>query len=165
MTDEQLAVTRRHVAAHTERFGYQQPNVEFRKGYIEDLRTADLAGNIKFCSLTVRAFKLDLEDLCEDYGQVATYLGTLPGEAHRFVLDYHHTFETGRPMLVCGNTADMVGRTRFGGSFPHQRRQAAPFQLVRLRAGRQLRCCWRCRGFLWLLTARTEPVFWSARCW
>lgn len=219
MTDEQLAVARRHVDAHTRTFGYQRPNVEFRKGYIEDLRAADLAdnsvdlvvsncvlnlstdktatyreifrvlkpggelyiadvfadrrvpeslrqdpvlygeclsgamyiedfrrllrelgvhdyrltakrqltidneeieqkvGNNKFYSLTVRAFKLDLEDQCEDFGQVATYLGTVPGEPHRFVLDDHHVFETGRPMLVCGNTADMVSQTRYGAHF------------------------------------------------
>ena len=45
MTEEQLAVARRHIGAHTARFGYAQPNVEFRHGYIEDLRTADLADN------------------------------------------------------------------------------------------------------------------------
>lgn len=218
MTEEQLAVARRHVAAHTARFGYAQPNVEFRHGYIEDLRAAGIAdnsvdvvvsncvlnlstdkaatyreifrvlrpggelfiadvfadrrvpealrhdpvlygeclsgamyledfrrllrelgirdyrvvarrqlsieneaierqvGNIKFYSITVRAFKLDLEDQCEDYGQVATYLGT-PDSPHRFVLDDHHVFETGRPMLVCGNTADMVSQTRYGAAF------------------------------------------------
>ncbi|TGE21051.1 methyltransferase domain-containing protein [Hymenobacter metallicola] len=219
MTEEQLAVARRHVAAHTERFGYRQPNVEFRHGFIEDLQSAGIAdnsvdlvvsncvlnlstdkaatyreifrvlkpggelfiadvfadrrlpeslrqdpvlygeclggamytedfrrllrdlgirdyrltaqrrltinnaeierkvGNIKFYSLTVRAFKLDLEDQCEDYGQVATYLGTAPDEPHGFTLDDHHFFETGRPMLVCGNTADMVSQTRYGAYF------------------------------------------------
>ena len=74
-------------------------------------------GNIKFYSLTVRAFKLALEDQCEDYGQVATYLGTLPDEPNGFTLDDHHHFETGRPMLVCGNTADMLALTRFGAHF------------------------------------------------
>ncbi|QJX47352.1 methyltransferase domain-containing protein [Hymenobacter taeanensis] len=219
MTEEQLDVARRHIQAHTEKFGYRQPNVEFRHGYIEDLRTADLAdnsvdvvvsncvlnlstdkeatyreifrvlkpggelhisdvfadrrvpealrqdpvlygeclsgalyiddfrrlllnlgirdyrltaqrrltinnpeieakvGNIKFYSLTVRAFKLDLEDKCEDYGQVAIYQGTVPGQPHAFELDDHHRFETGRPMLVCGNTADMVSLTRYGAHF------------------------------------------------
>ena len=219
MTDEQLAVARRHVATHTERFGYARPNVEFRKGYIEDLRTADVAdnsvdvvvsncvlnlstdkaatyreifrvlkpggelfisdvfadrripealrqdpvlygeclsgalyeqdfrrllhelgvrdyrlterrrltienaeierkvGHITFYSLTVRAFKLDLEDQCEDYGQVATYLGSLPDEPHGFRLDDHHYFEAGRPMLVCGNTADMLSQTRYATYF------------------------------------------------
>ena len=218
MTEEQLAVARRHIAAHTATFGYAQPNVEFRHGYIEDLHSAQLAdnsvdlvvsncvlnlstdkaatyreifrvlrpggelyiadvfadrripqtlrhdpvlygeclsgalyiedfrrllaelgirdyrltakrvltvnnaeieaktGNIVFYSLTVRAFKLDLEDRCEDYGQVATYLGTAD-DPHRFVLDDHHAFETGRPVLVCGNTADMVSRTRYGTHF------------------------------------------------
>lgn len=74
-------------------------------------------GNIGFYSLTVRAFKLDIEDKCEDHGQVATYLGTIAGQPHEFVLDDHHTFETGRPMLVCGNTAAMVADTRYGSHF------------------------------------------------
>ena len=74
-------------------------------------------GNIGFYSLTVRAFKLALEDRCEDHGQVATYLGTIAGQPHQFVLDDHHTFETGRPMLVCGNTAAMVGDTRYAPHF------------------------------------------------
>ena len=218
MTAEQLAVARRHVEAHTARFGYARPNVEFRHGFIEDLRTAGLednsvdvvvsncvlnlstdkaatyreifrvlkpggelyladvfadrripgalrqdpvlygeclsgalyiedfrrlllhlgirdyrltakrvltvgneaiqqkTGNITFYSLTVRAFKLELEDQCEDYGQVATYLGTAD-DPHRFVLDDHHVFEAGRPQLVCGNTADMLSRTRYGAHF------------------------------------------------
>jgi arsenite methyltransferase len=65
----------------------------------------------------VRAFKLDLEDRCEDYGQVATYRGTIPHHPHAFALDDHHRFERGRPMLVCGNTADMLARTRYAEHF------------------------------------------------
>ena len=219
MTEEQLDVARRHIGAHTAKFGYAQPNVEFRHGYIEDLKSAGIpdnsvdlvvsncvlnlstdkeatyreifrvlkpggelfiadvfadrrvpetlrqdpilygeclsgamytedfrrlllklnvqdyrlmssrrltinnpeieakVGNIGFYSLTVRAFKLDIEDKCEDHGQVATYLGTVPGQPHQFVLDDHHTFETGRPMLVCGNTAAMVEQTRYAPHF------------------------------------------------
>lgn len=75
-------------------------------------------GNIDFYSMTVRAFKLpQLEDICEDYGQVAIYRGSIPGHPHRFVLDDHHCFSTGQPMLVCGNTAAMVGATRFAPHF------------------------------------------------
>eukprot|EP00009_Paramoeba_aestuarina_P010333 CAMPEP_0201531716 /NCGR_PEP_ID=MMETSP0161_2-20130828/48416_1 /ASSEMBLY_ACC=CAM_ASM_000251 /TAXON_ID=180227 /ORGANISM="Neoparamoeba aestuarina, Strain SoJaBio B1-5/56/2" /LENGTH=373 /DNA_ID=CAMNT_0047934771 /DNA_START=93 /DNA_END=1214 /DNA_ORIENTATION=- len=37
MTDEQLAVANRHVDYHTKQFGYEKPNVEFLKGYIEKL--------------------------------------------------------------------------------------------------------------------------------
>src|SRR3990167_4854729 len=48
------------------------------------------AGMIGFHSLTVRAFKLDLEDRCEDYGQVAYYLGTVAEQPHSFILDDHH---------------------------------------------------------------------------
>jgi arsenite methyltransferase len=70
-------------------------------------------GMIAFRSITVRAFKLPLEDRCEDYGQVATYLGTLPEAPHAFVLDDHHRLETGRPLRVCGNSADMLGATRY----------------------------------------------------
>lgn len=217
MTDEQLAVARRHQAWHAERYRYA--NVDFRTGYIEDLAAAGIAdasvdlvisncvlnlspdkarcfreifrvlkpggelyfsdvfadrrvpyelatdpvllgeclggalysedfrrlmaqvgcldtrvvasapmainnpeiekkaGFIKFYSTTVRAFKLDLEDRCEDFGQVATYLGGEPNNLHAFVLDDHHRFETGKPMLVCGNTADMVSATRYARHF------------------------------------------------
>jgi len=219
MTEEQLAVARKHVDGQTRRFGYSEPNVDFRQGQIENLAAAGIADNsidlvvsncvinlspqkervfaeifrvlkpggelyfsdvfadrripealrsdpelygeclagalyiedfrrllqhlgcadyrqmsrrpvalgnealenkigmIDFYSLTLRAFKLELEDICEDYGQTATYLGTIPRVPHRFVLDDHHTFITGKPLLVCGNTAAMVQDTRFGPHF------------------------------------------------
>lgn len=91
--------------------------VSKRRITIDNAALEQKAGAIDFWSMTVRAFKLDLEDLCEDYGQVATYLGSDPHHPHSFVLDDHHVFETGRPMLVCGNTADMVSATRFGEHF------------------------------------------------
>lgn len=75
-------------------------------------------GTATFWSMTIRAFKIaSLEDLCEDYGQVATYRGTIPDHTHRFVLDDHHTMFTGKPMLVCGNTAAMLGEARFARHF------------------------------------------------
>ena len=75
------------------------------------------AGLIDFYSITVRAFKLNLEDRCEDYGQVATYLGTLKEAPNAFMLDDHHLFEKGKPVLVCGNTAMMIKNTRYGEHF------------------------------------------------
>ncbi len=75
------------------------------------------AGMVDFYSMTIRAFKLDLEDVCEDYGQTAIYRGTIPEHPHHFELDDHHTFVTGKPMLVCGNTAAMVEETRYGKHF------------------------------------------------
>ncbi len=37
MTDEQLSVANQYIGWHMDKFGYKQPNVEFKKGYIEDL--------------------------------------------------------------------------------------------------------------------------------
>ena len=68
--------------------------------------------------MTVRFFKLpQLEDRCEDYGQVAWYQGTIEHAPNRFVLDDHHVFMTGKPMLVCSNTAAMLKATRFEKHF------------------------------------------------
>ncbi len=220
MTPEQLEVARRNLKPQMERFGYAQPNVDFRDGFIEDLTTAGIednsvdvvisncvinlsprkdrvfaeifrvlkpggelyfsdvfadrrlsaacfedqvlhgeclggamysedfrrllqrlgcpdyrimsaspieigdpeirnkTGNTRFTSVTVRAFKLaSLEDRCEDYGQVVVYKGTVSDCPHAFILDDHHTFETNRPHLVCGNTAAMIQETRFGRHF------------------------------------------------
>jgi SAM-dependent methyltransferase len=74
-------------------------------------------GFAHFQSMTWRAFNLPLEDRCEDYGQLATYLGTLPEHAHRFALDDHHLFENGKPLRVCGNTADMLAGSRYSSHF------------------------------------------------
>lgn len=219
MTDEQLNVAERHVDYHMKKFGLKEPNVQFIKGYIEDLESAGIksssvdvvvsncvinlspskervfseifrvlkpggelffsdvfssrripselredpvlvgeclggalytedfrrllqklgcndyrltsrtkisllndeiirkAGLIDFYSMTVRAFKLDLEDRCEDFGQIAIYLGTIPENPNAFVLDDHHVFEKGKPMPICGNTASMLKDTRYGEHF------------------------------------------------
>lgn len=71
-------------------------------------------GFAAFTSRTIRAFKLpDLEDICEDYGQVAYYNGRIPGHPHHFDLDDHHRFNTQQPLLVCGNTSSMLTNTRY----------------------------------------------------
>lgn len=220
MTEAQLKVAKKHIANQMQRFGFKRSNVEFKKGYIEDLakigikdnsidvvisncvinlspdkesvfseifrvlkpggelyfsdvfagrripkvlrddpvlygeclggalyledfrrllrkigcrdyrvvskrriilsspELAAKVGKIDFYAMTIRAFKLTaLEDICEDYGQVARYLGTIPGNPHRFILDDHHTFITGKPELVCGNTAAMLSETRYQKHF------------------------------------------------
>ena len=45
MTDEQLAVANRHIDFHREAFGYEKPNIEFHKGYLEKLDELGLADN------------------------------------------------------------------------------------------------------------------------
>ena len=75
-------------------------------------------GFATFSSRTIRAFKLkDLEDTCEDYGQVAFYYGSISGYPHFFDLDENHRFITGKPMLICGNTASMISNTRYSKAF------------------------------------------------
>eukprot|EP00122_Pirum_gemmata_P002710 Pgem_evm1s2443 len=45
MTDEQLEVANRHKDYHAKQFGYDQPNVEFKKGYIEKLNELNFPDN------------------------------------------------------------------------------------------------------------------------
>ncbi len=84
---------------------------------LDDPEVFTKIGMVNFNSVTVRAFKMPLEDRCEDFGQVATYLGTIDRYPHSFDLDDHHHFETGRPLRVCGNTADMLAGSRYGEYF------------------------------------------------
>ena len=75
-------------------------------------------GFAHFSERTVRAFKLpDLEDACEDYGQVAIYNGTIPNHPHGYDFDMYNHFVTGKPMLVSGNLASMLEETRFASAF------------------------------------------------
>ncbi|MEK9629929.1 MAG: methyltransferase domain-containing protein [Nitrospinota bacterium] len=219
MTEEQLAVARKHVTYHTNKFNLDKPNVDFRKGWIEDLSTANLednsvdvvisncvinlspdkesvfreifrvlkpggelylsdiftgrrvpepltkdpvllgeclggalytedfrrllakvgcldvrtisktpitlnnediqrkAGMIDFYSMTVRSFNCDFEDICENFGHVAYYQGSIPEFPHGFTLDNHHYFQTGVPVPICGNTYKMLNESRFSEHF------------------------------------------------
>lgn len=94
--------------------GFTDPRVlEAAPIVVTDPELADICGEAKFYSITYRCFKLPgrLETLCEDYGQYAVYKGTIPTHPNSYVLDDHHKFETGKPMLVCGNTGSMVGES------------------------------------------------------
>lgn len=84
---------------------------------LKDSEITKKAGSIDFYSMTIRAFKLKLEDRCEDYGQIASYLGTIPESPHSFFLDDHHLFEKGKPTPVCSNTAAMLQETRYASHF------------------------------------------------
>jgi len=85
---------------------------------ISNSEVAKKVGSIQFYSNTVRAFKLSsLEDRCEEYGQEATYKGTMEEHPHAFVLDKSHIFVTDMTVPVCGNTADMLSLTRYAPHF------------------------------------------------
>jgi len=219
MTENQLAVARKYIGYHMDKFGFKKPNVTFHQGYIEDLKSLGIednsvdvvtsncvinlspnkeevfreifrvlkpggelyfsdvftgkrvpeelthdpvllgeclggamyiedfrrmlrnigcfdyrivtkgaielndqevqrkAGMIDFYSMTVRTFKCDFEDICEDYGHVAYYKGTITDSPHAFMLDDHHIFKKGQPVPVCGNTAKMLMETHYGKHF------------------------------------------------
>jgi len=96
--------------------GFADPRVTSRLVLRTDVRDQP----ITLWSLTVRAFKFakrPLDRRCEDYGQVATYRGTIDASPARFVFDDHHVFEAGKPTAVCRNTARMLGETRLGRHF------------------------------------------------
>lgn len=58
-------------------------------------------GHIDFWSATWRLFKLsELESACENYGQTVIYKGVIEHCPKQFVLDNHHTIETGRVFPV-----------------------------------------------------------------
>lgn len=85
-----------------------------------DIQSPDVREKIgfaNFASCTVRAFKLPLEDRCEDYGQIMMYRGTIPDHPHAFQLDEDHKFTRGKKTPVCGNTADILTATRFAPHF------------------------------------------------
>ena len=64
------------------RVGFEDPRVlDGAPIDVKDPQLIELVGEAKFTSVTYRLFKLPglLESLCEDYGQVAVYKGTVPG--------------------------------------------------------------------------------------
>ena len=98
---------------------YRTTNI--REFGLDDEEVYKKLGFATFTSRTIRAFKLnDLEDICEDYGQVAYYNGSIPGHPHFFDFDDHHRFFRGKPLLVCGNTASMLTNTRYSKAFKVQ---------------------------------------------
>jgi arsenite methyltransferase len=113
------AMYRGDFVAMAKRAGFLDPRVVSEAPVtIQNAEIEAKVGAARFTSITWRLFKLDgLEPECEDYGQVATYLGGVAGAAHVLWLDDHHAFEVGRPERVCGNTAAMIARTRFAPHF------------------------------------------------
>jgi len=87
---------------------------------LTDTTLAPLVPGVSFYSVTIRAFKLPLgvaEPSPEDYGQTATYDGSLEGAADELVFDAHYTFPTGVAVPVDGNTAAVLRASRFDPTF------------------------------------------------
>jgi len=102
--------------------GFADPRILSKQEIqIHEPELQDVVGRTRFYSITHRLFKLPgmLETKCEDYGQFAVYKGTVPGHPHHYSLDDHHTLETRKPFLVCGNTAAMLGEDGLSWLAPH----------------------------------------------
>jgi len=99
--------------------GFEDPRVISQAPIsIENPEIERRVGAARFESVTYRLFKLDgLDRQCEDYGQTATYRGSVPNQESLFWLDDHHAFEPGRPERVCRNTAAMLSSTRLAPHF------------------------------------------------
>lgn len=99
--------------------GFADPRlVEDRTLTIENPELESRLGPIRFSSATYRLWKLDgLEPACEDYGQAVIYKGTIPHAPHALRLDKHHVIETGKVFPVCGNTWNMLAKTRLAPHF------------------------------------------------
>lgn len=101
------------------RHGFHDPRlVEERPLTIENDAIKALLEPIRFFSATYRLFKLDsLEPACEDYGQAVSYKGTIASCEKAMLLDQGHLFPAGKIIPVCGNSYDMLKRTRFAQHF------------------------------------------------
>ena len=89
------------------------------KSVIGNPEIEDMVGNVEFYSHTIKAVKLPdlIEDICENYGQVAIYRGGITGMENYFDLDDHHRFYKDLPLAVCGNTSAMIENTRLAKYF------------------------------------------------
>ena len=93
-------------------------DVECDEVHIGDLRIATKLGCIGFYSHTVRAIKCEgLEPREENYGQVATYLGTMPENKRYFDLSRDVRMIKGRPVAISGNMATMLQSSRYASHF------------------------------------------------
>jgi len=99
--------------------GFNDPRlVEDRPLTIENDQIQQLLNPIQFFSATYRLFKIDsLEPACEDYGQAVAYKGSIQNCEKAMVLDNGHLFQTGKIEAVCGNSYDMLKKTRFAKHF------------------------------------------------
>lgn len=99
--------------------GFLDPRlVESRRLTVNNKEVEKKVGEINFYSATYRLFKLDnLESACEDYGHQCRYLGGIAGENDSFKLDNHHDFEKGSWFNICGNTYEMLSKSRFAKYF------------------------------------------------
>ena len=101
------------------RQGFGDPRlVEDRPLTIENDAIKTLLDPIRFFSATYRLFKISsLEPACEDYGEAVVYRGSIAESQKAMVLDNGHVFPAGKVIPVCGNSYDMLKKSRFSSHF------------------------------------------------
>lgn len=93
-------------------------DVDVEELHIGDFRIATKLGFATFYSHTIRAVKSEnLEDREEDYGQTATYLGTMPENPRYFDLTQEVRLIKDRPVAVSGNMATLLTESRYAPHF------------------------------------------------
>jgi arsenite methyltransferase len=100
--------------------GFTDPRlVKSSKIDVKNEELQEKLGDIKFYSATYRLFKLPdiLEPDCEDYGQAVIYRGTIENNPNFWMLDNHHKIIKNKIFPVCGNTWNMLEKTRFREHF------------------------------------------------
>lgn len=95
--------------------GFGDPRVvEHRALTIENPELEARLGGIRFASVTLRLVRAsDLEPGREDYGQTATYRGTLADAPEALAVDANVTLPVGHAVPVSGNTARLLASSRF----------------------------------------------------
>jgi len=85
---------------------------------VSDAAIAAATRGITFTSVTLRAIKVaPVDDAPEDYGQTATYNGSIDGAPHAFVAGAGAVFITDVPTPVDGNTAVALAASRYAPAF------------------------------------------------
>jgi len=94
--------------------GFGDPRiVEHRALTVENPDLEARLGGIRFASVTLRLVKAEgLEAGREDYGQTATYLGTLPEAPEALRFDAALSLPVGVPVRISGNTAALFSAGR-----------------------------------------------------
>lgn len=75
-------------------------------------------GDVTFATITVRLLKSDwTEDVCESYGEVVTYDGSLPDYPDFFLFENNIKFPAGQGFPVCGNVTGLAAHSRYAKVF------------------------------------------------
>jgi arsenite methyltransferase len=99
--------------------GFTDPRLlEHEPVDITDPAVQGLLGDICFRSATCRLFRTEgLESGQENYGQIATYLGSIAEHPDCLRLDGQQSFTSRQQTPVSGNTAQILSSTRFSDHF------------------------------------------------